>query len=97
MATQDRALRVALGQRPGGASVFVSVNGVHLEPPSDSQKAQSGQVRRLRVDVQSGGCRACMPHKCVSTQQTRPLTRNCLRCWPNVCIRRCSVTVRSGV
>lgn len=51
MATQDRALRVALGQRPGGASVFVSVNGVHLEPPSDSQKAQSGQVRRLQGGI----------------------------------------------
>ena len=49
MATQDRTLRVALGQRPGGASVFVSVNGVHLEPPSDSQRAQSGQVWRLHA------------------------------------------------
>ena len=60
MATQDRALRMALGQRLGGASVFVSVNGVHLEPPSDSQKAQSGQVRRLHVYTHPGHCRTCM-------------------------------------
>jgi hypothetical protein len=46
VATQDRGLRSALGLRPGGASVFVSVNGMHLEPPSDAQKAQSGQARR---------------------------------------------------
>lgn len=45
VATQDRALRVALGQQPGGASIFCSVNGVHLEPPSETQKAQSGQAR----------------------------------------------------
>lgn len=45
VATQDRALRVALGQQPGGASIFCSVNGVHLEPPSEAQKAQLGQAR----------------------------------------------------
>ena len=44
VATQDRALRVSLGQQPGGASIFCSVNGVHLEPPSETQKAQSGQA-----------------------------------------------------
>ena len=46
---------MALGLRPGGASVFVSVNGVHLEPPSDSQKAQSGQVWLLRACVELAG------------------------------------------
>ena len=68
MATQDRALRLALGQRPGGASVFVSVNGVHLEPPSDSQKAQSGQVKHLRVYMQPWCCQVYMHHKGPSTQ-----------------------------
>ena len=66
MATQDRALRVTLGLRPGGASVFVSVNGVHLEPPSASQKAQSGQVRRLQLCTQPSDCRACTHHECLS-------------------------------
>ena len=47
VATQDRALRVALGQQPGGASIFCSVNGVHLEQPSETQKAQLGQARTL--------------------------------------------------
>lgn len=38
VATQDRDLRAALGGVPGGASIFLNVNGVHLEPPSEAQK-----------------------------------------------------------
>ncbi|EIE18513.1 hypothetical protein COCSUDRAFT_9312, partial [Coccomyxa subellipsoidea C-169] len=38
VATQDKALRVALGKLPGGASVFANVNGVQMEQPSEAQR-----------------------------------------------------------
>lgn len=38
VATQDKALRVALGKLPGGASVFVNVNGIQMEQPSEAQR-----------------------------------------------------------
>ncbi len=44
VATQDKALRVALGKLPGGASVFVNVNGVQMEQPSEAQKRAMKQV-----------------------------------------------------
>ena len=31
VATQDRALRAAIDRVPGGASIFASVNGLHLQ------------------------------------------------------------------
>ena len=31
VATQDRELRAAIDRVPGGASIFVSVNGLHLQ------------------------------------------------------------------
>lgn len=31
MATQDRELRAAIDRVPGGASIFASVNGLHLQ------------------------------------------------------------------
>ena len=39
IATQDRALRAALGRVPGTALIFASVNGLHLEAPSAEQVA----------------------------------------------------------
>ena len=44
VATQDKALRVALGKLPGGASVFVNVNGVQMEQPSEVQRRAMKQV-----------------------------------------------------
>jgi len=37
--TQDRALRRALADVPGAPLLFVSINGMHLEQPSDAAKA----------------------------------------------------------
>ena len=31
LATQDRSLRAAVDRVPGGASIFASVNGLHLQ------------------------------------------------------------------
>ena len=45
VATQEKALRGALGKVPGGASVFLNANGVHLEPPSEKQRRGVEQVR----------------------------------------------------
>ncbi len=38
IATQDRALQRQVVNMPGGAVLFTSVNGVHIENPSESQK-----------------------------------------------------------
>ena len=45
VATQEKALRGALGKVPGGASVFLNANGVHLEPPSNRQRRGIEQAR----------------------------------------------------
>ena len=44
VATQEKALRSALGKVSGGASIFVNVNGIHLEPPSERQRKTIQQV-----------------------------------------------------
>ena len=38
IATQDRALQRQIVNMPGGAVLFTSVNGVHIENPSEAQK-----------------------------------------------------------
>ena len=45
VATQERGLRAKIGRVPGGASIFLTVNGVHLEPPTDQQKKSIEQAR----------------------------------------------------
>jgi U3 small nucleolar RNA-associated protein 23 len=45
IATQDRGLQRSVMRVPGGACVFASVNGVHLETPSALQQKQVKQVR----------------------------------------------------
>ena len=45
VATQEKALRGALGKVPGGASIFLNANGVHLEPPSERQRRGIEQAR----------------------------------------------------
>ena len=52
VATQDKALRVALGNLPGGASVFVNVNGVQLEQPSEAQKRAVKKVAPAPCRIQ---------------------------------------------
>lgn len=44
--TQDKQLRTALSKVPAGASMFVSVNGLHLEQPSAKQEKVINQVRQ---------------------------------------------------
>jgi len=44
--TQDKQLRTALSKVPAGASMFVSVNGLHLEQPSAKQEKVIKQVRK---------------------------------------------------
>lgn len=42
--TQDKQLRTAIGKVPAGASMFISVNGLHLEQPSIRQEKVVHQV-----------------------------------------------------
>lgn len=49
MATQDKGLQRACMGVPGGAVLFASVNGVHLETPSALQKEKAKQVRGCAV------------------------------------------------
>ena len=47
VASQDAQLRGKLKQLPAGASIFASVNGIHLEAPSPQQRLAAGQVVHL--------------------------------------------------
>ena len=38
VATQDKSLQRRINELPGGAVIFASVNGIHLEQPSAAQK-----------------------------------------------------------
>ncbi len=51
VATQDRGLRARLMRVPGSAAVFASVNGLHLEAPSEAQKAnaRAGEAQSMTV------------------------------------------------
>ena len=60
VATQEKALRGALGKVSGGASIFLNANGVHLEPPSERQRRGIEQVRR-------GSC-LCRPMCCLGEE-----------------------------
>ena len=42
--TQDKQLRAAIAKVPAGASMFISVNGLHLEQPSTRQEKVVHQV-----------------------------------------------------
>ena len=44
MATQDKELRNSLGQILGGATLFLSVNGIHIAQPTEIQKGLAKQV-----------------------------------------------------
>lgn len=50
--TQDKQLRGAISRVPAGASMFMSVNGLHLEQPSAKQEKVVNEVNLL-------GCAAC--------------------------------------
>ncbi|KAI7846463.1 hypothetical protein COHA_000072 [Chlorella ohadii] len=49
VATQDRALQRACMAVPGGAVLFASVNGVHLETPSELQKQAAKQEEKRHM------------------------------------------------
>lgn len=49
--TQDKQLRSAISKVPAGASMFMSVNGMHLEQPSAKQEKVVNKV--------------CSPNSCV--------------------------------
>lgn len=38
VATQDRALRAALGEAPAGAAIFLTASGPQFEPPTEAQR-----------------------------------------------------------
>ena len=77
VATQEKALRQTLGGIPGGATVFASVNGLHIEPPSDAQRKAIEQAMTTRLASKiktSVGCLAdvyfCDSHfLCLTEQQ----------------------------
>ena len=50
--TQDKQLRTAISKVPAGASMFISVNGLHLEQPSTKQEKVVHQVRHAIVNLQ---------------------------------------------
>ena len=56
VATQEKALRGALGKVPGGASVFLNANGVHLEPPSERQRRGIKQVPKPYLQTLNPNC-----------------------------------------
>lgn len=48
--TQDKLLRTSLGEVKGGATLFLSVNGLHITQPTDTQKWLAGQVIHFPAD-----------------------------------------------
>ena len=44
VASQDLELRRKLGNIVGGATLFISVNGVHISQPTDTQRALAAQA-----------------------------------------------------
>lgn len=51
IASQDRTLRAALMRQPGCAAVFASVNGLHLEAPSEAQKAEARSTEAQHLSI----------------------------------------------
>ena len=60
VATQEKALRQTLGGIPGGASVFASVNGLHIEPPSDAQRKAIEQAMTSRLATEFRSPTSCL-------------------------------------
>ena len=44
VATQDGELRSSLGKGLGGATLFISVNGLHINQPTETQKWLAAEV-----------------------------------------------------
>ena len=51
VASQDAQLRGKLQRLPAGASIFASVNDIHLEQPSAEQRLAAGQVESRHVHL----------------------------------------------
>ena len=63
VATQDRALRAALGEAPAGAAIFLTARGAQFEPPTEAQRrhcAAAGAADRGALPGErapaTGGC-----------------------------------------
>lgn len=56
VATQDKDLRDSLGQMLGGATLFLSVNGIHIAQPTKAQKALAEQVSSIRLEATVRSC-----------------------------------------
>jgi U3 small nucleolar RNA-associated protein 23 len=53
IASQDRSLRNKIMRIPGGSSIFATVNGIHLEQPSEMQKPDGAKAQaksRIALD-----------------------------------------------
>lgn len=61
--TQDKQLRTAIGKIPAGASMFISVNGLHLEQPSTRQEKVVHQV------ILSASGLVTFQLQCITTKQ----------------------------
>lgn len=67
MATQDPELRKAIADVPGGAVIFMSGNGIHLEQPSRLQQQAADQVS-YPVPVAAAALPAAFQHLWFSRQ-----------------------------
>ncbi|KAL3159300.1 hypothetical protein ABBQ32_011256 [Trebouxia sp. C0010 RCD-2024] len=56
--TQDKQLRTAIGKVPAGASMFISVNGLHLEQPSIRQEKVVHQAAEQQQGLQPSDLKA---------------------------------------
>ena len=57
--TQDKQLRIGISKVPAGASLFVSVNGLHLEQPSAKQEEVINQVSHCSCSCWFRGLVCC--------------------------------------
>ena len=73
VATQEKALRQTLGGIPGGATVFASVNGLHIEPPSVAQRKAVEQATTARL-VLSIKCLTSCPANLYICRKSPPLS-----------------------
>ncbi|PRW50990.1 rRNA-processing UTP23-like protein [Chlorella sorokiniana] len=71
VATQDRALQRACMAVPGGAVLFASVNGVHLETPSELQKQAAKQEERRHMAPSETELKSAALAEVAAAQQQR--------------------------
>ncbi|KAL0030147.1 hypothetical protein WJX79_010990 [Trebouxia sp. C0005] len=67
--TQDKQLRTAISKVPAGASMFVSVNGLHLEQPSAKQEKVINQAAEDQQGLQASDLKAQVLKEVVDAQR----------------------------